>query len=120
MWEHIRENAKRKSISLVEVGGHVDHCHSLISLQKDQTISKIVQLLKGESSWWINRSGLLRENFDWQDEYYAESISYKSLPAVINYIQLQEEHHKKHSFEEELEKFLLEFNRDRMNIKQQE
>ena len=109
LWQHIRENAKNKNIHILEVGGHCDHCHCLISLNKDQTISKIGQLLKGESSFWINRSGLITDYFEWQDEYYVESTSIDSIPSVINYIQLQEEHHRKYTFEEEVEKFFIEY-----------
>ncbi len=111
LWQHIMENSKRKNIHILEIGGHHDHCHCLVSLNKDQTISKIVQLLKGESSFWINRSGLITQHFDWQDEYYVESIPYDSISRVVNYIQLQEEHHRKDTFQEEVERFLNEFNK---------
>jgi len=115
VWDHIHLNSKIKEIHTLYVGGHKDHCHCLVSLSKDQTISKIAQLLKGESSFWINKSGLIKDQFqdlkfDWQDEYYVESVSYSGLSNVINYISHQEEHHLVHSFEEEYEKLMIEIN----------
>ena len=114
MWDHIALNAKKKGIFLLCVNGYDDHCHCLVSMCKDQTLSKIAQLIKGESSYWINKSGLIRsyfpnKDFDWQDEYYVESVSPRSVRAVLNYIHSQEEHHKVITFKEEYDKFLKEF-----------
>lgn len=50
LFEHIRENARRKDIWLDHINGYSDHIHCLISMGKDQSISKISQLIKGESS----------------------------------------------------------------------
>src|SRR5262245_44668005 len=70
VFEHIRLNAKRKGIYLDCVNGHVDHVHCLISLGVDQTISKVVQLIKGESSCWINKERICTQRFEWQEEYF--------------------------------------------------
>ncbi len=55
IFQHIKQNAKEKDIWLDCINGYLDHMHCLISLKKDQTISKVVQLIKGESSHWINQ-----------------------------------------------------------------
>lgn len=55
MWEHIRANARQKGIFIDFINGHEDHCHCLISLGPDQTIQKTMQLIKGESSFWMNK-----------------------------------------------------------------
>jgi len=111
VWNHMELNAKSKGIYALKIGGHNDHSHCLISMSHDQTISKLAQLIKGESSHWINQSGLItdafkHEKFDWQNEYFVESVSPEGVHSVINYICLQEEHHKHHTFQEEYEKFL--------------
>ena len=106
VFRHIRENAKAKEIYLDFIGGYVDHVHCLISLGTDQTISKIMQLIKGESSFWINQSGLCRGKFEWQNEYFAVSVSEQVLDRVREYIAGQEEHHRKKSFAEEYEGFM--------------
>ena len=64
--QHIRQNAETIGIWLDSVNGYVDHVHCLISLNKDQTISKVAQLIKGESSFWINRYNLTNSKFAWQ------------------------------------------------------
>jgi len=46
-FEHIRQNGKEKEIWLDCVNGYQDHIHCLISLGKEQTISKVAQLIKG-------------------------------------------------------------------------
>jgi len=70
---------------------------------KDQNISKICQLIKGESSFWVNQNNLTPEKFSWQDDYFAVSVSESQVIAIINYIKNQEKHHSKKSFEEEVE-----------------
>jgi REP element-mobilizing transposase RayT len=70
VWKHIKEYATEKGIFLDMINGYSDHCHCLISLGSDQNIEKIVQLLKGESSHWINKNLLTKEKFSWQDEYF--------------------------------------------------
>ena len=105
LFEHIKENAERKGIYLDTIGGYLDHLHALISLGSDQTISKIAQLIKGESSYWINKNGLVDVSFQWQEEYYAISVSDSMIEEVRRYIQGQEEHHRKKSFTEEYQEF---------------
>ena len=88
------------------MNGYVDHIHCLVSLGTDQTIEKIMQLIKGESSFWINKSDLCKTKFGWQDEYFAVSVSEANVPAVRKYIANQDEHHRRKSFSEEFEGFM--------------
>ena len=104
--DHISGNAVKKNIYLDCINAVSDHVHALISLGVDQTISKTVQLLKGESSYWANKEGITRTKFEWQDEYFADSVSETMLETVRNYIRDQEEHHRKKTFKEEYEGFL--------------
>jgi REP element-mobilizing transposase RayT len=106
VWHHIYENAKSKGIFIDFVNGYSDHCHCLVSLGVDQTIQMIVQLIKGESSFWINKQGLINEKFEWQDEYFAVSVSESMLETVRNYIRNQEMHHTKKSFQDEYNEFI--------------
>lgn len=106
IFEHIRENARAKEIHLDFINGYVDHVHCLISLGTDQTIEKIVQLIKGKSSFWINKNNLCKTKFEWQDEYFAVSVSESNLESVRKYIANQEEHHKAKSFGEEFNNFI--------------
>ena len=101
LFQHIAENAMNKNIYLDCVNGTYDHVHTLVSLGPDQTLAKIAQLLKGESSHWFNQQGLTRQKFEWQDEYFAASVSDSGVQQVRMYINGQEEHHRKKSFSEE-------------------
>ncbi len=69
VFQHIKQNAEEKGIWLDCINGYKDHAHCLISLSKDQTISMVVQLIKGESSFWINQNKLTNSRFGWQDDY---------------------------------------------------
>ena len=117
VWDHIRENAKSKGIYLDFVSGYSDHCHCLVSLGLDQTIQKIMQLIKGESSFWINKNQLTKQKFEWQDEYFAVSVSESMLEKVRKYIQNQEDHHRKKSFQEEYVEFLDKYGFQRFSDK---
>ena len=103
---HIIENCKEKEIFLQAINGYTEHIHCLISLGKDQTIAKVAQLIKGESSFWINKTNLTREKFIWQDDYFAVSVSESKVKTIINYIKNQEAHHSKKSFNEEVDEFM--------------
>jgi len=103
---HIRENAKDKGIWVDFVNGHIDHIHLLISLNGDQCITKVVQLIKGESSFWINKNSLTAEKFEWQREYFAVSVSESAVDKVRDYIKNQEEHHTKKTFQQEYDEFM--------------
>ena len=115
VWNHIRENAKEKGIFIDFVNGYSDHCHCLVSLGIDQSIQKVMQLIKGESSFWINKNELTKEKFEWQDEYFAVSVSESMLDKVRAYIKNQEEHHNKKTFQEEYEEFITKYGFEKYN-----
>ena len=115
VWKHIKENATQKGIFIDMINGYSDHCHCLISLGSNQTIEKIVQLIKGESSFWINKNNLTIEKFIWQDEYFAVSVSESMIENVRNYIRNQEKHHQKKTFIEEYNEFIEKYNFQKLN-----
>jgi len=107
--EHIIENAKLKGIFIKVINCVNDHVHLLISLGREQSISKVVMLIKGESSNWVNKNKLTKGQFEWQDEYIAVSVSESVVNKVFDYIENQEEHHRIKSFEEEYNLFLKKY-----------
>lgn len=104
--DHIKDNASKKEIHLDSINGFSDHVHALISLKANQTIAKTAQLLKGEASHWVNEQNLIRGKFEWQDEYIAVSVSESMVDKVREYINNQEEHHRKKTFAEEYQDFI--------------
>jgi len=103
---HIKENAKKQDIYVDFINAHKEHIHCLISLNPDQAISKVMQLIKGESSFWINRNNIIKTRFEWTDEYFAVSVSESDVNQVREYIKNQEEHHKKKTWQEEYTEFM--------------
>ena len=106
IFEHIKSNARKKDIYLDTIGGYIQHVHTLISLGSEQTISKIAQLIKGESAFWVNNKSGMKLRLEWQDEYIAISVSESVVNTVREYVRNQEEHHRKKSFEEEYDELL--------------
>ena len=107
--DHIKENAKTKDIYIDFINGSKEHLHCIISLNQDQNISKVMQLIKGESSFWINKQNLTKIKFGWADEYFAVSLSESLLNKVRDYIKNQEEHHRKKSWDEECSEFMKKY-----------
>ena len=106
VFKHIRENAKSKNIFIDFINGYTDHVHCLVSLKDDLSIGEIAQLIKGESSFWINKNKLTNQKFGWQDEYFAIGVGDDKIEIVRNYIANQEKHHKRVSFSDEYDKFI--------------
>jgi len=104
--DHICENAKVKNIHIDHINGHKEHLHALISMDAEQNIATIINLLKGESSFWINKQNLTKNKFGWQDDYFAVSIGESQVEAVRQYIRNQENHHQVKSFQQEYDEFM--------------
>lgn len=109
VFQHIRENAKKKGIFLDFVSGYKEHVHCLISLGTDQKISELVKLIKGESSFWINQNKLTKTKFAWQHEYFVVGVCESLLDKTRDYIRNQEEHHREKGFDEEFELMLKKY-----------
>jgi putative transposase len=109
LFEHIRINAAAKGVYLKAIDGYVEHVHCLVSLGSMQTMADVVKLIKGESSFWVNRNVTHRYRFTWQDDYYAVSVSESHLEKVITYIKNQEKHHAAKTWEEEEQEFITKY-----------
>jgi len=111
---HFREQAKEKNIFLDYINAHVDHVHALINLGKQQNIADIMHQLKGESSNWIKKIDVMPFKFQWQDDYFAVSISQSHVERVRKYIHNQDRHHRKVTWEEEAELFMKKYGFERI------
>jgi putative transposase len=107
LFQHIKTNAKEKKIFIDTINGVEDHVHCLVSLTATQTLADIMKSIKGEASKWLNDSKLIDGHFRWQDGYGAISVSPQNLKKARNYIHKQEEHHRKHSYIDELKLFTM-------------
>jgi putative transposase len=104
--EHIRSNAKVKGVYIDFINGYTEHIHCLLALNHNQSLSNVIQLIKGESSYWINKNSLLKNKFEWAEEYFGASVSESHLPKVRSYIKNQELHHKTKTWQEEYDELM--------------
>lgn len=111
---HFREQAADKNIFLDYINAHADHVHALINLGKQQNIADIMHQLKGESSNWINKIDKMPFKFRWQDDYFAVSVSQSHVERVRKYIQNQDKHHRKITWDEETDLFIRKYGFERI------
>ena len=88
------------------VGGVEDHTHSLFALSRTHSIASVVKEVKRTSSGWIKTTSSKMSKFHWQGGYASFSVSQSNLTEVIRYIENQEEHHRRVSFQDEYRAFL--------------
>lgn len=106
IFKHIKDYGALKNICVDTVNGHIDHVHCLISLKAKQDIATVLKLLKSECSHWAYKQKLFPCGLNWQDEYFAVSVSESGVDAVREYILNQEEHHKMKTFRKEYDEFI--------------
>jgi REP element-mobilizing transposase RayT len=92
--------------SALIVGGVEDHVHILTVLPPRLAPSDAMREIKAGSSRWIKNELGMRQTFAWQTGYAAFSVSQSRVPDTTEYIEAQEEHHRKKTFQEELVEFL--------------
>ena len=103
---YVAGTARNLGLMGVTVGGVEDHLHFIARFNPAQSISSAIGVTKKSSTDWMHDNG--HGNFRWQRGFGAFSVSPDRVAAVIRYIERQEEHHKRTTFEEELEKLLRE------------
>lgn len=91
---------------LYSINGMPDHVHVLVSMNPKQAPSDLMYEIKRSSSMWINKQKLVVGKFSWQEGFGAFSYGKSQIKDVRNYIETQEEHHKKRTFIEEYKSFL--------------
>jgi putative transposase len=86
----------------IVIGGAEDHVHALFALSKNHPLKKIVEEVKKGSSKWAKIAGPKNPDFRWQAGYGAFSVSQSNLDEVERYIENQEDHHRRITFQDEL------------------
>jgi len=100
---------QNKTHKMLQVNTMADHLHMLVGFRPDENMSQLIQVVKSESTKWINDNNFTNQNFAWQDSFGAFSYSKSHVSGVIRYIQNQEQHHQKQTFREEYISFLKAF-----------
>ena len=104
--EFLNSYAQQKGIYMKINYVNADHTHALIDLPTNICIEDVIKLFKGSSSHWINQNRIIKGKFFWGRGYGAFSVSHSDVERVARYIANQEEHHRKHTFAEEYERFV--------------
>jgi REP element-mobilizing transposase RayT len=112
LYKYITGIVQKNDHKLLAINGMPDHVHVLFGMRPSQSLSGLMQDIKGSSSKWINDKGLVRGRFSWQEGYGAFSCKKSELKQVIGYIEMQEQHHAKTTFLQEYEELLNEFEVD--------
>lgn len=112
LYQYISGIIKNYDHKLLAINGMPDHIHVFIGMRPTQSISDLMQDIKGSSSKWINEKKFLPIKFEWQSGYGAFSYSKSHVERVIRYVQNQENHHKGQTFREEYVQFLNAFEID--------
>ncbi len=100
---------KRKQ-KLLAIHAMPDHIHIFIGFKPTIKISDLVRDIKTASSQFIREKRFTPFLFNWQEGYGAFTYAHSQLDVVCKYIQNQEEHHRKKTFQEEYLAFLKNFN----------
>ncbi|MBM2816450.1 MAG: transposase IS200-family protein [Ignavibacteria bacterium] len=109
LYKYITGIVQNKEHKLFAINGMPDHIHIFISNNPDESLSGLVKEIKRCSSIFINQNKWVLGKFEWQAGYGAFSYSKSQLKQVCEYIENQENHHKKVSFKAEYIAFLKKY-----------
>ncbi len=112
LYKYITGIVQNNDHKMLIINGMPDHIHILTGMRPAQSVSDLLQDIKGGSSKWINEKEFTNRHFTWQGGYGAFSYGKSQIKNVISYIKNQEKHHRKKSFQEEYVEFLDKFEVD--------
>jgi REP element-mobilizing transposase RayT len=110
LWPYMGGIAHANGLKALAIGGIEDHVHILLSLPSTLAVAKAIQLIKGNSSKWMHDTFPHMSHFAWQVGYGAFSIGISQIAATVTYIQNQQKHHRRKTFQEEFVSFLKKHN----------
>jgi REP-associated tyrosine transposase len=109
LFKYITGIVRNQKQKLIAINGMPDHIHILIGLRPAMALADLVREIKADSTNFVNNRKLVHGRFNWQEGYGAFSYGHSQLDRVIRYIQNQEKHHQKRSFEDEYMTLLRKF-----------
>lgn len=106
---YITAIAQNNGHKVLAINNMPDHLHLFVGLNPNQSVSQFMQVIKSESSEWINKQHFANTRFNWQEGYGAFTYSRSQIDKVVQYVINQQEHHKKVTFLDEYREFLQKF-----------
>ena len=112
LYKYITGIIQTNKHKMLAINGMPDHVHVFFGMRPSQSLSDLMQDIKGSSSKWVNANKFVKGRFEWQEGYGAFSYSKSQISSVISYIENQEIHHQKITFLDEYKEFLNKFEID--------
>ena len=106
MHAYLAKVLREQDCETLIVGGVEDHIHALFALSRTHSIAAVVKEIKRTSSGWVKELSPKLQEFYWQLGYGAFSVSQSNLEEIISYIERQEQHHKRETYQDEYRAFL--------------
>ena len=106
LYDYMGGILKNENGQLLAAGGTADHVHLLACIYSSVSVSDMLRKVKANSSKWIHETFPEQNQFAWQEGYGAFSVSQSNVEQVRRYVEQQEEHHHRVSFEQEFIEFL--------------
>lgn len=106
IFERIRNHLEELGCYCSAINGTSDHVHILFQLAASESVSEVMQVVKGETSNWANKNKLFPQRFTWHTGYFAFSVSQSQTAAVSSYVRNQSKYHRNMDFEQEIKKLL--------------
>jgi len=106
LYQYITGIIQNHDHKVLAINGMPDHIHILFGMRPTQSLSDLMQDVKGDSSKWINKRGFVPGRFSWQEGFGGFSYGKSQIDSMIDYIKQQEIHHRRKSFSEEYIEFL--------------
>ena len=106
VWGFLGKIVKEERAVPLCINGVEDHVHMLVRLRPDQNVSALVRAVKANSSGWLHRRHVVCQEFAWQTGYAAFTVSRTQMKKVQQYIENQEEHHRRVPFDVEWKSYL--------------
>jgi putative transposase len=112
LYAYLATVARNLKCECYRVGGVADHVHLAVRLSRMMNAAELVETLKSSSSKWLKTQSPKLTKFAWQRGYGAFSVGPADLEMLIQYIDNQETHHRKITFQDELRAFLAKYGVD--------
>ncbi len=100
VWEYLGGITRAEGGIPLMIGGTDDHVHLLVTLRQTVAFPEFMRVLKGQSSAWAHET-FPQAGLWWQTGYGAFTVSHSAIPKATAYIEGQEAHHAKWSFQDE-------------------
>jgi len=109
LFKYITGIVQNNGHKMIAINGMPDHLHLFFGMKPNQSLSELIQDIKGDSSKWIHEKGFVKGHFEWQAGFGGFSYSISQIDTVVKYIRNQAKHHKRKTFVEEYLDFLEKF-----------